>query len=54
LSSICDNQRYRKSLNNLTLADDNGGRTTAVIKQREMIRRQTIEHLRLQHRKLAA
>ena len=30
------------------------GRASAIIKQRERIKRQTIEHRRLQHRKLAA
>jgi hypothetical protein len=35
-------------------ADAYFGRADAIIKQRERIKRQTIEHRRLQHRKLAA
>ncbi len=49
-----DNQRYHESLNNVTPADAYFGRAPAFIKQRERIKRQTIEHRRLQHRKLAA
>ena len=47
-------QRYHESLNNVTPADAYFGRAPAIIKQRERIIRQTIEHRRLQHRKLAA
>ena len=47
-------QRYHESLNNVTPADAYFGRATAIIKRRERIKRQTIEHRRLQHRKLAA
>jgi hypothetical protein len=43
-----------KSLNNVTPADAYFGRAPAIIKPRERIKRQTIEHRRLQHRKLAA
>jgi putative transposase len=43
-----------RASNNLTPADAYFGRAAAIIKQRERIKRQTIEHRRLQHRKLAA
>ena len=49
-----NNQRYHESLNNVTPADAYFGRASAIIKQRERIKRKTIEHRRLQHRKLAA
>ena len=49
-----NHQRYHESLNNVTPADAYCGRAPAIIKQRERIKRQTIEHRRLQHRKLAA
>ena len=49
-----NNQRYHESLNNVTPADAYFGRAPAIIKQRERIKRQTIEYRRLQHRKLAA
>ena len=49
-----NHQRYQESLNNATPADAYFGRASAIIKKRERIRRQTIEYLRLQHRKLAA
>lgn len=49
-----NNQRYHESLNNVTPADAYFGRAEAIIKQRERIKRQTIEYRRLQHRKLAA
>jgi hypothetical protein len=47
-------QRYHESLNNVTPADTYFGRAQAIIKQRERIKRQTIEYRRLQHRKIAA
>jgi transposase InsO family protein len=47
-------QRYHESLNNVTPADAYFGRAPAIIKQRERIKRQTIEYRRLQHRKRAA
>ena len=47
-------QRYHERLDNLTPADAYFGRAPAMIKQRERIKRQTIEHRRLQHRKFAA
>jgi transposase InsO family protein len=49
-----NHQRYHESLNNVTPADACFGRAPAIIKQRERIKRQTIELRRLQHRKLAA
>ncbi len=49
-----NHQRYHESLNNVTPADAYCGRAPAIIKQRERIKRQTIEYRRLQHRKLAA
>ena len=49
-----NHRRYHESLKNVTPADAYFGRASDIIKQRERIKRQTIEHLRLQHRKLAA
>ena len=49
-----NHQRYHESLNNVTPADAYFGRARAIIERRERIKRQTIEHRRLQHRKLAA
>ena len=49
-----NHQRYHESLNNVTPADAYFGRAEAIIQQRERIKRQTIEHRRLQHRKIAA
>ncbi len=49
-----NHQRYHESLNNVTPADTYFGRAATIIKQRERIKRQTIEHRRLQHRKIAA
>ena len=49
-----NHQRYHESLNNVTPADAYFGRAETIIRQRERIKRQTIEHRRLQHRKLAA
>ena len=49
-----NHQRYHESLNNVTPADAYFGRAQTIIKQRERIKRQTIEYRRLQHRKLAA
>ena len=49
-----NHQRYHESLSNVTPADAYFGRAETIIKQRERIKRQTIEHRRLQHRKLAA
>ena len=49
-----NNQRYHESLSNVTPADAYFGRAPAIIQQRERIKRKTIAHRRLQHRKLAA
>jgi transposase InsO family protein len=49
-----NHQRYHESLNNVTPADAYFGRAESIIKRRERIKRQTIEHRRLQHRKIAA
>ena len=49
-----NHRRYHESLDNVTPADAYFGRAPAIIKQRERIKRQTIQHRRLQHRKLAA
>jgi len=42
------------SLRNVTPADAYFGRAEAIIKQRERIKRKTIEQRRLHHRKIAA
>ena len=47
-------QRYHESLSNVTPADAYFGRANDIIRQRERIKRQTIQQRRLQHRKLAA
>jgi len=49
-----NHQRYHESLKNVTPADAYFGRAESIIKQRERIKRKTIEQRRLQHRKLAA
>ncbi len=49
-----NHQRYHESLNNVTPADAYFGRAASIIRQRERIKRKTIEHRRLQHRKLVA
>ncbi len=49
-----NHQRYHESLNNVTPADAYFGRAATIIKQRERIKRQTIEHRRLQHQMHAA
>lgn len=49
-----NNQRYHESLNNVRPANAYFGRASAIVKQRERIKRQTIEYRRLQNRKLAA
>jgi len=49
-----NHRRYHESLDNVTPADAYFGRADTIIKQRERIKRQTIEHRRLQHRKIAA
>jgi putative transposase len=49
-----NHRRHHESLGNVTPADVYFGRASAIIEQRERIKRQTIELRRLQHRKLAA
>jgi putative transposase len=49
-----NHRRYHESLENVTPADAYFGRAPAIIYRRERIKRQTIEHRRLQHRKHAA
>ena len=49
-----NHRRYHESLGNVTPADAYFGRAEAIIKQRERIKRKTIEHRHLQHRKIAA
>jgi putative transposase len=49
-----NHQRYHESLQNLTPADVYFGRGQTILLQRERIKRKTIEHRRLQHRKAAA
>ena len=49
-----NHRRYHESLDNVTPADAYFGRAAAIIKQRERIKRQTIQQRRLQHRKIAA
>jgi Integrase core domain len=50
----CNHQHYHESLDNVTPADAYFGRAAPIIKQRERIKRQTIQHRRLQQRKIAA
>ena len=49
-----NHQRYHESLNNVTPADVYFGRDKAILKQRERIKRKTIETRRLHHCKNAA
>jgi putative transposase len=49
-----NHHRYHESLDNVTPADAYFGRATQILAERERIKRQTIEHRRLQHRKIAA
>ena len=49
-----NHQRYHESLGNVTPADAYFGRATQILAERERIKRLTIEHRRLQHRKIAA
>jgi putative transposase len=49
-----NHQRYHESLGNVTPADAYYGRAAQILAERERIKRQTIEHRRLQHRKIAA
>ena len=47
-------QRYHESINNATPADVYFGRDKAILKQREWIKRKTLEARRLHHRQHAA
>jgi putative transposase len=49
-----NHQRYDESINNLTPADVYFGRGQAILKQRERIKRKTMETRRLQYREYAA
>ena len=49
-----NHRRSHESLRNVTPADAYFGRSEAIIQQRERIKRQTIQHRRLQHQKRAA
>ena len=49
-----NHRRYHESLGNLTPADVYFGRGQTILIEREKIKRKTIEHRRLQHRKSAA
>ena len=50
----CNNERYHESLNNVTPADVYFGRDKAIIRQRDKIKKLTIQNRRLQHQKQAA
>ena len=49
-----NNHRYHESLNNVTPADVYFGRDKDILRERETIKKQTIEYRRLQHQKQAA
>ena len=49
-----NHQRYHESLNNVTPADVYFGRDKTILKQRERIKRKTLEQRRLHHRQHAA
>ena len=49
-----NNQRYHESLNNVTPADVYFGRDKAILREREKIKKRTIQQRRLQHQKQAA
>jgi len=49
-----NHQRYQESLNNVTPADVNLGRDKAILKQRERIKRKTLQTRRLHHKQRAA
>jgi transposase InsO family protein len=49
-----NHQRYHESLSNLTPADVYFGRREAILRERQRIKRQTIQTRRLQHQMQAA
>jgi len=49
-----NHRRYHEGLDNVTPADAYFGRAKDILAERDRIKRQTIEHRRLQHRKIAA
>ena len=49
-----NNRRYHESIGNVTPADADFGRHTAIIKRREKIKKQTIQNRRLNHQRQAA
>ncbi|PHS38469.1 MAG: IS3 family transposase [Robiginitomaculum sp.] len=49
-----NHERYHESINNLTPADVYFGRGQSILNKRERIKKQTIEHRRLQYRKAVA
>ena len=49
-----NHRRYHESLNNVTPSDVYFGRDKAILKQRERIKRKTLEARRLHHRQHAA
>ena len=49
-----NNHRYHEAIGNLTPADVYFGRGNTILLERERIKRQTIQHRRLMHARLAA
>ena len=49
-----NHHRYHESLGNVTPADAYFGRASDILAERNLIKRQTIQHRRLLHRKIAA
>jgi hypothetical protein len=49
-----NNHRYHESLSNVTPADVYFGRAKDILRERETIKKQTIQQRRLQHQKQAA
>ena len=49
-----NNERYHESLNNVTPVDVYFGRDKSIIRERKKIKRNTINHRRLQHFRKAA